>query len=158
MPQTLPTEQTAPEGATVAIVVSRFHETITRNLLDGACETLLAQGVEDDDITVAWVPGAFELPLAVQTAADTETFDAIIALGCVIRGETDHFDYVCDQAAAGLMDVTLSTSTPVAFGVLTVDTKAQAMARAGGEVGNKGADAALTALEMLNVLSALNND
>ena len=131
-------------GLKFAVVVARFNSGITEKLLEGAQEALTKAGASG--IEVFHVPGAFELPLAAQKLA--KSHDAVIALGAVIRGETPHFDYVCDAAARGLLQVSLETGTPVAFGVLTTDTLAQAEARAGGEHGNKGYDAAMTAIEM----------
>ncbi len=131
-------------GLKFAVVVARFNSGITEKLLEGAQEALTKAGASG--IEVFHVPGAFELPLAAQKLA--KSHDAVIALGAVIRGETPHFDYVCDAAARGLLQVSLATGTPVAFGVLTTDTLAQADARAGGEHGNKGYDAAMTAIEM----------
>ena len=131
-------------GLKFAVVVSRFNSGITEKLLEGAQEALSKAGAAS--VSVFYVPGAFELPLAARKLA--EAYDGIIALGAVIRGETPHFDYVCDAAAHGLLQVSLETGTPVAFGVLTTDTLAQAEARAGGEHGNKGYDAAMTAIEM----------
>ena len=132
------------KGLKFAIVVARFNSGITEKLLDGAQEALRKAGA--DGIAVFSVPGAFELPFAARKLA--EAYDGIIALGAVIRGETPHFDYVCDAAARGLLQVSLETGTPISFGVLTTDTFAQAEARAGGEHGNKGYDAAMTTIEM----------
>ena len=134
-----------------AVVASEFHRDVTSRLLDGALECLSKHGASD--VLVRWVPGAFELPLAAQLIAEHGDADAVVAVGCVIRGETPHFDYVCGAAANGLMQASLATSVPMAFGVLTTDTQAQADARAGGAVGNKGWDAALTAIQMA-ILSA----
>jgi 6,7-dimethyl-8-ribityllumazine synthase len=131
-------------GLRFAIVVARFNSNITDKLLEGAREGLTKALASD--IAVFYVPGAFELPLAAQKLA--KSYDAIVALGAVIRGDTPHFDYVCDAAARGLLQVSLESGTPVSFGVLTTDTQAQAEARAGGEHGNKGYDAAMTAVEM----------
>ena len=131
-------------GLRFAIVVARFNSDITDKLLEGARDGLTKALASD--IAVFYVPGAFELPLAAQKLA--KSYDGIVALGAVIRGDTPHFDYVCDAAARGLLQVSLETGTPVAFGVLTTDTLAQAEARAGGEHGNKGYDAAMTAIEM----------
>jgi len=135
----------------IAIAVSQFNETITEALLRGALNTLVAHNVHTDDITVVYVPGAFELPLACQKLADTRRYDAVIALGCVIRGATPHFDYVCAQAASGVASVGLNTSLPVIFGVLTTETIEQAIERSGTKAGNKGNDAAIAALEMISV-------
>ncbi len=148
-------------GARVAIAVSRFNEKVTEQLLEGARNALREAGVRDQDVTVVRVPGALELPLACRWLAATGRFDALVALGAVIRGETSHYDHVCDQAARGILDAGTHSSLPVGFGVLTCDTAEQAFARAGGKVGNKGADAAHTALEMLalkRVLADLGTD
>lgn len=144
-------------GSKVAIAVSRFNDTFTKTLLDAAVTTLKRAGLNESDITVVWVPGAFELPLICQTLAETETYDAVIALGCVVRGATPHFDYVCSQAASGLLQAGLATGVPVIFGVVTTDTLEQAMERCGTKAGNKGADAAMTAIEMMSVLSQLDS-
>ena len=148
-------------GLRIALVVSRYNDLVTTPLLDGARAALAEAGVAD--VTVVSVPGAFELPLAAQAllAASSpsggpsgrgEALDAVVLLGCVIRGETPHFDYVCGQAAAGAQRVALDTGRPVVFGVLTTDTLGQALARAGGAVGNKGAEAAAVAVEMAVLL------
>jgi len=137
-------------GLRFAIVVAEFNDDITERLLEGARECLAKNGVSDDAITVLRVPGAFELALAAQKLASAN--DAVIALGCVIRGGTPHFDYVCRAATYGLQRVALDTGTPVAFGVLTTDDREQAEARAGGALGNKGFDAAQTAVEMAMLL------
>ncbi|MGH7467683.1 MAG: 6,7-dimethyl-8-ribityllumazine synthase [Longimicrobiales bacterium] len=139
-------------GRRFAIVVSRFNAQITERLLSGARACLLQHGVQEKSIDVVSVPGAWELPLAAQAAA-RGGYSAIIALGCVIRGDTPHFDYVAGAAAHGLERVSLQAAIPVAFGVLTTDTTEQALARAGGRDGNKGWDAALVALEMADLLS-----
>lgn len=139
----------------VAVVVSRFNQSITENLLKGALETLRSHGVDDADITVAWVPGAFELPLIAKKFAESGQVDAVVALGCVIRGATPHFDHVCNQAASGISQASLATGLPVIFGVLTTDTIEQAIERAGTKAGNKGSDAALAAIETSNLLKAM---
>ena len=131
-----------------AIVVAEFNASITERLLDGALECLAKHGVPEDSVHVRRVPGAFELPLAAQVLATSGDYEAIVALACVIRGETPHFEYVSQAATHGLLRVTLDTGLPVAFGVLTTEDLAQAEARAGGEQGNKGFDAAQTAVEM----------
>lgn len=134
-----------------AIVTARFNDFITQPLLDGAVQALVNANVPEHNITSVWVPGAFELPQAAKTLAKTGQYDGIICLGCVIRGETPHFDYVCNEAAAGINKVALEENLPVAFGVITTNTVEQAQSRASdadGCVGNKGKDAALTALEM----------
>jgi 6,7-dimethyl-8-ribityllumazine synthase len=139
----------------IAIVVSRFNETIGRRLLDGATDCLRRHGVRDAAISVAWVPGAFELPVAAKRFAISGDVDAVVCLGTVIRGETPHFDYVAGSAATGILDSGLDTGVPVAFGVVTTDTTDQAEARAGGKMGNKGFEAALAAIEMANLFAAL---
>ncbi len=142
-------------GLRIGIVVSRFNELITSRLLEGALGTLRRHGVADDDITVAWVPGAFELPLIATHLAKSGELDAVIALGCVIRGATTHYDYVCNQAAQGVARASHETGLPVIFGVITTETLEQAQDRAGAKVGNKGADAALAAIETANLLKAI---
>ncbi|MBI4538479.1 MAG: 6,7-dimethyl-8-ribityllumazine synthase [Gemmatimonadetes bacterium] len=135
-------------GKRFAIVISRFNELITKQLLAGARDCLLRHGVADEAIDAYWVPGAFEIPAVVARVASLERHAAIIALGCVIRGETPHFEYVAGEAARGIAAVARKASIPVAFGVLTTDTVEQALERAGTKAGNKGWDAALSALEM----------
>ena len=143
----------SPNGRTrrVAIAVARFNEIVTERLLDGALRTLRENGVLDDDIAVHWVPGAFELPLACRWLAATKRFDALVMLGAVVRGGTDHYEYVCRGVTEGAMRVGLDLGLPIGFGVLTCATMDQALARAGGEAGNKGADAALAALTMADL-------
>jgi 6,7-dimethyl-8-ribityllumazine synthase len=135
-----------------AIACARFNENITRSLLDGALRALREHQVSETDIEIIWVPGAFELPLAAQTAAARPDVAAVICLGAVIRGETPHFDFVSHAAATGILRVSLDSHKPVTFGVLTTDNVEQAFERAGGRVGNKGYDAALAALEMVNLI------
>lgn len=135
-------------GFRFAVVVAEFNAEITERLLEGARRCLAESKVRDEDIEVYWVPGSFELPLSCAALAETGRFDAVVALGCVVRGETPHFDYVAAEAARGIMDATLESQTPIAFGVLTTEDFAQAEARAGGPHGNKGYDAARTAIEM----------
>ena len=142
-------------AATYVIVVARFNSFIVDRLLDGALDVLKKHGVMDRDITIVKVPGAFELPLAIKRLTSSEKYDAVIALGAVIRGGTQHFEYVAGECAKGLSQVSLESNKPVAFGVLTVDTIEQAIERAGTKDGNKGADAALTAMEMLSLLRQL---
>jgi 6,7-dimethyl-8-ribityllumazine synthase len=142
-------------GRRVAIVVARFHEHVTAKLLEGALAGLRAHGVDDDALTVAWVPGAFEIPLVAKRLAETGAYDALICLGAVIRGETAHFDLVAAEAARGVAEVSRGTGIPVIFEVLATDTLAQAEARAGGTHGNRGWDAAESALEMADLLDAL---
>jgi len=139
----------------IAIVVSRFNDFITSKLLSGAEDTLLRHGVKADDIDVAWVPGAFEIPLIAKKMAETKKYDAVITLGTVIRGATSHYDYVCNEAAKGIAASSMSTGVPVIFGVLTTDTIEQAVERAGTKAGNKGAEAAAAAIEMANLTRSL---
>jgi 6,7-dimethyl-8-ribityllumazine synthase len=139
----------------VAIVVSRYNERITRRLLDGAREALRDGGVADAAIDVLWVPGAFELPVAAEASAASGRYTAIVALGCVIRGETPHFEYVAGEAARGLGHVARAHRIAVGFGVLTTDDQDQAAARAGGSAGNKGYEAAAAALETARLLERL---
>ena len=143
------------QGSRFGIVVARFNELVTRPLLDGAIDGLHRHGVDDDDIDVAWVPGAFEIPLVAKKLAETGRYAAVICLGAVIRGETDHYDYVAGAAATGIANVALSAPVPVIFGVLTCDTVEQALNRAGMKSGNKGFEAALTAIEMVHLLQKL---
>lgn len=142
-------------GLRLALVASRFNEAITRNLLEGALSALRRHGLDDAGITVAWVPGAFELPLAARRLAASGEFDAVVCLGAVIRGATAHFEHVAGQAAAGVARAAFDTGVPVIFGVLTTDTIEQALERAGTKTGNKGFDAALAAIEMVDLLRQL---
>ena len=142
-------------GLNVAIVASRFNELITSRLIDGAKDALMRHDVSGNSIEIFWVPGAFELPLIAQEIALTGKFDAIIALGAVIRGDTPHFDYVAAEMSKGLASVGLQHRVPIAFGVLTCDTLDQALLRAGSKAGNKGADCAVSAIEMANLLKTL---
>ena len=139
----------------VAVVVSRYNEMVTSRLLEGARRCLRERGVPDGRVDVVWVPGAFELPVAAEAAAASGRYGVIVALGCVIRGETAHFDYVAGEAARGLGNVALAHRIAVGFGVLTTDNLEQALARAGGEVGNKGYEAAEAALQAADVLAGL---
>lgn len=138
-----------------AIVCTRFNAFIVERLLDGALDALRRHGVPDDAITVVWAPGAYEMPLVLKKLAEAGGHDGLIALGCVIRGATAHFDYVAGEAAKGIAQVSLSSGCPVSFGVLTTDTIEQAIERAGTKAGNKGADAALAAIEMVSLLEQL---
>src|SRR5712671_467098 len=142
-------------GRHIAVAVARFNEKVTERLLQGALVALREAGVADDSVTVAWVPGAFELPLCCRWLAQTGRFDAVLALGAVIRGDTDHYDHVCRATTDGVLRVSLDTGVPVAFGVLTCDSEPQAMARAGGSEGNKGADVAVAALAMAALRDAI---
>ena len=139
----------------IAVVVSRFNETISKRLLDGAIDSLLRHGAVGDNLSVTWVPGAYEIPLAADAVASSGMVDAVVCLGAVIRGETAHFEYVAGGAASGTLEVMLRTGVPVTFGVLTTESTEQAEDRAGGKMGNKGAEAALAAVEMANLLAAL---
>jgi len=139
----------------VAVVATRYNEPIVERLRAGAVDALIERGVRQSDVTLVRVPGAFELPLAVRRVADRGRYDAIVALGAVVRGDTPHFDYVAGECAAGISRVMADTGVPVGFGVLTVDTLEQAIDRAGGKLGNKGAEAALAAIEMAQLLQRL---
>ncbi|MFC6180205.1 6,7-dimethyl-8-ribityllumazine synthase [Lactiplantibacillus daowaiensis] len=139
------------KGLKIGIVVARFNNFVTEKLLAGAQDSLLRHGVDADAIDVAWVPGAFEIPLATQQLAATNRYDGLITLGAVIRGETSHYDYVCNEVSKGVAQVGLQTGLPTMFGVLTTDTVEQAVNRAGVKGGNKGADCALSVLEMINL-------
>jgi len=138
-------------SAKFGIVVSRFNDFISSRLLDGAIDALVRHGASDDNIDVMWVPGAFEIPAAAKHLADKNEYAAIICLGAVIRGSTPHFDYIAGEAAKGIAQVGLSSKAPVVFGVLTTDTIEQAVERAGTKAGNKGADAAIAAIEMADL-------
>ncbi len=142
----------ADEKMTVAIVASRFNEIIVNKLLGGAVDGLVRHGVIDDNITVAWVPGAFEIPLAAQKFAESGKYDAVICVGAVIRGQTSHYDYVCNEVSKGIAQVSLNNKVPVLFGIVTTENIEQAIARAGSKAGNKGYDCALSAIEMVNLL------
>ena len=139
-------------GRRVVIAAARFNRLVTDLLVSGAVEELRRHGVEQADVDLAWVPGAVELPLAAERLAATGRYAGVVAIGAVVRGSTPHFDHVAGQAAAGLAAVTRATGVPVAFGVLTCDTMEQALDRAGGKAGNKGAEAAVAAIEQANVL------
>ena len=143
------------EGLKFAIVISRFNELISSKLLGGAIDGLVRHGADESAIEVSWVPGAFEIPLVAKKLALTQKFDALICLGAVIRGATPHFDYVASEMSKGIAKVSLDTGIPVSFGVLTTDTIEQAIERAGTKVGNKGYDAAVTAIEMANLLKII---
>jgi 6,7-dimethyl-8-ribityllumazine synthase len=145
-------------GMRMGIVVARFNETVTRGLLDGARDGLARLGVNAEAVDVAWTPGCFEIPLVARRMAESGRYDAVICLGAVIRGETPHFEYVAGQAATGIGRAGLDTGVPVIFGVLTTETLEQAINRAGAKAGNKGFDAALTAVEMASLLRAMRPD
>jgi 6,7-dimethyl-8-ribityllumazine synthase len=142
-------------GLKIGIVNSRFNEFITSKLLSGTLDALYRHGVSDEDIELAWVPGAFELPIAAQKMATSGKYDAVICLGAVIRGSTPHFDYVAAEASKGIANVGLKTGLPIIFGVITTDTIEQAIERAGTKIGNKGAEAAVTAIEMVNLFKEM---
>lgn len=152
MPKDFQPEPPDPQGLRFAIVVSRFNESVTKLLLEGAVATFLEHGVLDGNLTVAWVPGAFELPAACQAMARSGRHDGVVALGAVVRGETSHYEHISSATAHGLMRVGLEQGLPVIFGVLTTEDGDQARARAGGAKGNKGAEAALAALSMCGLL------
>src|ERR1700758_2285216 len=142
----------SPPTGRFAIVAARFNAMVTEALLAGCRDAMARHGVADDRLDVAWVAGSFEIPMVARKLADSGRYAAVICLGCVIRGETSHYDHVAGQAAAGVMQASLSTRVPVIFGILTTDTVDQALDRAGLKSGNKGADAALSAIEMVNLL------
>jgi 6,7-dimethyl-8-ribityllumazine synthase len=144
----------APSGR-FAIVAARFNAAVTEALLAGCRDTFARHGVPDDRIDVAWVPGSFEIPVVARRLAETRRYAAVVCLGCVIRGETGHYDHVAGQAAAGILQASLATGTPVIFGVLTTETVEQALNRSGLKGGNKGADAAMSAIEMANLLAQI---
>jgi 6,7-dimethyl-8-ribityllumazine synthase len=139
------------DGAKVAIVASRFNEFIVTKLIGGAVDGLVRHDVKDDDITLAWVPGAFEIPVIAKKMAASGKYDAVICLGAVIRGATSHYDYVCAEVSKGVAAASMETGVPVLFGILTTDTIEQAIERAGTKAGNKGYDCALSAIEMINL-------
>ncbi|GGF87494.1 6,7-dimethyl-8-ribityllumazine synthase [Paenibacillus abyssi] len=143
------------KGLKYGIVVGRFNEFITGKLLSGALDALKRHGAEESEIEIAWVPGAFEIPLIAQKMAESGKYDAVITLGAVIRGSTPHFDYVCNEVAKGVSAISLKTGVPTIFGVLTTDSIEQAVERAGTKAGNKGWEAAATAIEMANLTQAL---
>lgn len=142
-------------GLKFAIVVARFNEFITSKLLSGALDALKRHDTDDENISVAWVPGAFEIPLVAKKLATTRKFDAIICLGCVIRGSTTHYDYVCNEVSKGVAAVGLQSGIPTIFGVVTTENIQQAIERSGTKAGNKGFDAAISAMEMANLLNNL---
>ncbi len=142
-------------GLTIGLVASRFNEAIVERLVDGAIDALLRHGASADAVHIAWVPGAFELPVVLDRLAASGDYDALVALGCVVRGQTPHFDHVAGEASRGAGAVARARGVPVGFGVLTVDTWDQAVERAGGKAGNKGAEAAMSAVETAHVLRTL---
>ncbi len=143
------------KGLKFGVVVSRFNEFFTGKLLEGARDALLRHGVEEDDIEIAWTPGSFEIPLVAQTLAKSKKYDAVICLAAVIRGGTPHFDYIAAEVTKGIAKVSLDTGLPVIYGVITTDTLEQAIERSGTKAGNKGFDAAVSAIEMANLLRAI---
>ena len=143
------------EGLKFGIVVSRFNDFITNKLLEGAQDALVRHGVNEEDVEVTWVPGSFEIPLVAQKLANTKRYDAVICLGAVIRGGTPHFEYVASEVTKGIAQVGLSTGLPLIYGVITADTLEQAIERAGTKQGNEGAKAAITAIEMANLLNSI---
>lgn len=145
----------APEGMKVAIVAARFNEIIVNKLLGGAVDGLVRHGVLEENIDAAWVPGAFEIPVVAQKLAQSKKYDAIICVGAVIRGDTTHYDYVCNEVSKGIAQVGLNAGIPILFGVLTTENVEQAILRAGSKAGNKGYDCALSAIEMVNLLNQI---
>lgn len=144
------------DGAKIGIVVARFNEFITSKLLGGALDTLKRHGIEDGNINVAWVPGAFEIPLIASKMANSGKYDAVICLGAIIRGSTSHYDLVCNEAAKGIAQVSLQSGIPVMFGVITTENIEQAIERAGSKAGNKGSECAEGAIEMINLIRSIN--
>ena len=147
--------QLSAQGLRVGIVVARFNEFINSKLLAGALDALKRHGADEDAVDVAWVPGAFEIPMIAQKMAESKKYDAIICLGTVIRGSTSHYDYVCAEVSKGVAHVGLASGVPTMFGVLTTDTIEQAIERSGTKAGNKGFDAAMAAMEMANLLKTI---
>ena len=143
------------KGLKFGLVVSRFNEFITEKLLEGAQDALLRHGVNQEDIEIAWVPGSFEIPLIAQKLAQTKRYDAVICLGAVVRGGTPHFEYIAAEVSKGIANVGLETGLPVIYGVITADTLEQAIERAGTKQGNEGSKAAVTAIEMANLLNSI---
>ena len=146
----------ANENDKFCIVISRFNDFIGSKLLEGAIDTFKRLNVKEENIDVIWVPGAFEIPLSAKFAAETKKYCAIVTLGAIIRGATDHYDYVCSELSKGIASVSMATSTPILFGVLTTDTIEQAIERAGTKAGNKGAQCAQSAIEMANLIKKIN--
>ncbi|MFA5357043.1 MAG: 6,7-dimethyl-8-ribityllumazine synthase [Candidatus Omnitrophota bacterium] len=141
------------KGKKFGVIASRFNDFITKELVSGCLDTLIRHGAQDNDLSVAWVPGAFEVPLVAQKLAKSKSYDALVCLGTVIRGSTPHFDYIASEVAKGVSKVSLDSGLPVIFGIITADTIEQAIERAGTKEGNKGRDAALSAIEMVNLLT-----
>jgi 6,7-dimethyl-8-ribityllumazine synthase len=148
----------SPPDGRFAIVVARFNAMVTEALLAGCRDAFVRHGISDDRVDVAWVPGSFEIPLVARAMAETGRYEAVVCLGCVIRGETGHYDHVAGQAAAGVLQASLATRIPVIFGVLTTDSVEQALNRSGLKAGNKGAEAAVSAIEMVNLLARIKAD
>ena len=145
----------AKEGMRVGIIASRFNSFIVEKLLDGAVDGLVRHGVDDKNITAVWVPGAFEIPVVAKKMAESDKYDAVIAVGAVIRGSTSHYDYVCSEVSKGIAQVGMATGKPVLFGVITTENIEQAIERAGSKAGNKGYDCALAAIEMINAMEMI---
>lgn len=143
------------KGKKFGIVVSRFNEFVSSKLLDGAIDTLLKHGVKEEEVSVVWVPGSFEIPMLAKRMADSGKYDAVICLGAIIRGETPHFDFIASEAAKGVAKIGMESDTPCVFGVITTDNLEQALDRAGTKSGNKGRDAAMTAIEMTSLYEAI---
>jgi 6,7-dimethyl-8-ribityllumazine synthase len=154
LPKVLEGQLTA-QGLRFAIVVSRFNSLVTQRLLEGALDALRRHGADENAITVVYVPGSFEIPLVAKRLAQSGAFDAVICLGCILRGDTPHFEYVASEAAKGIAQVALETGVPTIFGVVTADTLEQALERAGAKAGNRGFEAAMTAMEMANLMRQL---
>ena len=144
-----------PENIKVGIVAARFNEFIVSKLVDGAVDGLTRHGVSEESIDVAWVPGAFEIPLIAKKMAESKKYDAVICVGAVIRGSTSHYDYVCNEVSKGIANVSLETGVPVMFGVITTENIEQAIERSGSKAGNKGYECALGAIEMINLIKEL---
>lgn len=153
--KTLEGKLVASEGMKIGIVASRFNEIITNKLLSGALDGLIRHGVDENNITTCWVPGAFEIPLIADKMASSGKYDAVIAVGAVIRGSTSHYDYVCNEVSKGIAQSGLKNGIPVMFGVITTENIEQAIERAGSKAGNKGYDCALGAIEMVNIIKQL---
>lgn len=153
--QVLEGKVVAPQGMKVGIVASRFNEIIVNKLLGGAVDGLVRHGVEEENITAAWVPGAFEIPLAASKMAKSGKYDAVVCVGAIIRGDTSHYDYVCNEVSKGVAQAGLASGVPVIFGVITTENIEQAIARAGSKAGNKGYDCALSAIEMVNLMGQM---
>ena len=148
-------EVVAPKGMKVGIIASMFNEIISNKLLGGAVDGLIRHGVEEKNVTAVWVPGAFEIPSIASRMASSGKYDAVICVGAVIRGQTTHYDYVCNEVSKGIAQVGLATGVPVMFGIVTTENIEQAIARAGSKAGNKGYDCALSAIEMVNLISRM---